>query len=537
MAASTHHLRGVCLGLVALLSGAACGGETVLGDAGTDGPVETDVETDAAAPDAAVEAPPDAPIDAFVPPDAPVERCNGGDDDGDGRVDEQPDVCAGFEGGICLDGTCVCRDPSLVPHGGFRDDCNEDPSDGCETPIDTDENCGGCGLRCDASRECVDSFEHGLRCRVRGVLDFTAAEEGGDIACLVALDGRVACRGPNAFHAISDTEPSDATLDWTFVPLPPAVQVRASLQTHADGTRGLAICAVGVDMGVRVLTCRGDNSTGLLGLGHGEPIEGNREILPAETEAFEFVVWRGEGMVSGRARSGDHSIPIPVYRWGAEGQFRRAEIVARSGYFSRADMAYVGSDSLLFWGPHASFLAGEPGSAPPLDTPAPHPAAPTFPAPACFRDVCCTGARRVYTPLPRGEIFRLQCWGRSPYDAGHGYASVPVTFYRDGVIERRRSEVPGETRPVFLATSSGPRVCIVLREDFPEDRYWCADASEVLAASLDEPAPLEWAEEIPVVRREYPEFRVGWQGLCRQERPDWWRCWGGLSGWNDPPEP
>jgi hypothetical protein len=47
--------------------------------------------------------------------------------------------------GVCNYGTCSrhCIDG--------RADCNGNPSDDCETNIDNDpENCGGCGIVCDA---------------------------------------------------------------------------------------------------------------------------------------------------------------------------------------------------------------------------------------------------------------------------------------------------------------------------------------------------------------------------------------------------
>lgn len=48
-------------------------------------------------------------------------------------------------GRSCVDATCVveCR-----PAFG---DCNEDPVDGCELALTSDENCGACGNACDAS--------------------------------------------------------------------------------------------------------------------------------------------------------------------------------------------------------------------------------------------------------------------------------------------------------------------------------------------------------------------------------------------------
>ncbi len=82
---------------------------------------------------------------------------NRGDCDGAGsngcEVDllSDPDHC-GACGTVCrgaggVEPTCVggeCQ-TSCTPGLG---DCNADPSDGCETPLDTLESCGGCGIGC-----------------------------------------------------------------------------------------------------------------------------------------------------------------------------------------------------------------------------------------------------------------------------------------------------------------------------------------------------------------------------------------------------
>ena len=98
-----------------------------------------------------------------------IESCDAGFDDCDGDpsngcetpLDTLTDcgacgVSCSVTGGTasCESGTCaigVCEDPSTG-------DCNRDPSDGCEATLDTLTDCGGCGVACDlpnASESCA----------------------------------------------------------------------------------------------------------------------------------------------------------------------------------------------------------------------------------------------------------------------------------------------------------------------------------------------------------------------------------------------
>jgi len=124
-------------------------------------------------PDAFVE-PPDAfvPADAYIIPDVWVpdgctpatETCNGVDDDCDLRTDEDFDLATDpMNCGMCGNGCTVANGtPECVGSMcgvascdmGF-DDCNMDPTDGCETDLRADEmNCNSCGNVCTGSREC-----------------------------------------------------------------------------------------------------------------------------------------------------------------------------------------------------------------------------------------------------------------------------------------------------------------------------------------------------------------------------------------------
>jgi hypothetical protein len=53
-------------------------------------------------------------------------------------------------GAACASGVCVVASCSA----GYGD-CNADPSDGCEAPLDTSANCGACGAACGAGSTCV----------------------------------------------------------------------------------------------------------------------------------------------------------------------------------------------------------------------------------------------------------------------------------------------------------------------------------------------------------------------------------------------
>jgi len=92
-------------------------------------------DRDAAARDAGP-----APADGCVP--AP-ERCDGEDQDCDGRIDEatEPRLCD--PGSACVDGACVCDDGAMC--GGACVDLAADPL-----------HCGACGAACGGDAECVD---------------------------------------------------------------------------------------------------------------------------------------------------------------------------------------------------------------------------------------------------------------------------------------------------------------------------------------------------------------------------------------------
>jgi hypothetical protein len=55
--------------------------------------------------------------------------------------------CVGTgNGSACAAGQCLCNPDS--------DDCDGNPANGCETILDTDANCGGCGAACASGTTC-----------------------------------------------------------------------------------------------------------------------------------------------------------------------------------------------------------------------------------------------------------------------------------------------------------------------------------------------------------------------------------------------
>lgn len=119
-----------------------------------------------AGPDAGLE-----PVDAG-PECLAEELCNEQDDDCDGDIDEGIDTQTDIDncgrcGNACeniLNTMVACMNGICAVTGCAADfaDCGAEP--GCETNTLTDDNnCGGCGTRCNGNRECCDG--ECLNCR------------------------------------------------------------------------------------------------------------------------------------------------------------------------------------------------------------------------------------------------------------------------------------------------------------------------------------------------------------------------------------
>ena len=136
-------------------------------------------------------------------PDCPMrcrEACNGSDDDCDGRIDE-------------IDSRSLCRLPfattvcALTGHGedhkptcliatclDHHADCNELVEDGCESTLDSADQCGLCGHACSLPNATAGCAEGG--CRIEscdsGYEDCDGNPENG---CEVTLNSLTACGG------------------------------------------------------------------------------------------------------------------------------------------------------------------------------------------------------------------------------------------------------------------------------------------------------------------------------------------------------
>ncbi|MEC7523324.1 MAG: hypothetical protein VYE22_25820 [Myxococcota bacterium] len=178
---------------------------------------------------------------------------------GDGCVDTETDVrhCGACgrscddtnaTGVACVAGACAldgCVD-------GFED-CNGDPSDGCEArPSDDPDHCGACGVACEGGAACVSG-----RC------DPFVTGDGDQHTCVVRESGRVYCWGRNLY---GQADPA-GNPRWpgrpTVIPsseAPGAAPLRATaVATGTDHS-----CVIRLD---GTLACWGRTAAGRLGHG------------------------------------------------------------------------------------------------------------------------------------------------------------------------------------------------------------------------------------------------------------------------------
>ncbi|HJL14316.1 MAG TPA: hypothetical protein RMH99_01600 [Sandaracinaceae bacterium LLY-WYZ-13_1] len=114
------------------------------------------------------------------------DPCNGGDDDCDGSIDEDPaaDSCSTVHATPSCDaGACVLScEPDF-------EDCNGDARDGCEADLTSPATCGGCATRCGAALACTPSG-----CETAGLVGLAAS---GWATCALRDTGQLACWGDN----------------------------------------------------------------------------------------------------------------------------------------------------------------------------------------------------------------------------------------------------------------------------------------------------------------------------------------------------
>jgi hypothetical protein len=504
----------------------------------------------------------DSSLDAPIVPDAwlPAELCNGVDEDDDSLVDEgaQADcrIAPGAGEAVCVGGACRCREEGALAHAGAFADCNADWRDGCETALDSPANCGGCGVVCDAVSECTDTEVGGLRCRPMGILDFSLSRRDGEISCVVGLDHRVLCRGPNAAHAISDAAEESATLDWTVLDVPASNGVRADLHVRADGTEVMTVCVITTEGDV---VCRGGNDTGLLGYGDREPRAGNHRIALPEA-VYRLEIRQGDAY----AMFGTDASGVTLWRWGggsatAPLRWLQGEV----GHFAFGNMpiashAYPDPTAppwepmrmigeVVAWGPHHDRLANRDDTEPPWTEPT-RIIRTTLPV-ACARDVCC---------LVIADQF-LGCWGpptpwlESPPQPIGAYASIRAGAAEDPVHvlqfvsgppdfpvrhEIRMAPTPGGGSDVCVGRAMSADAAATFRAAGALPSLWCADArrlAELPNTVLDErlrPEPDRYSEDGRPARS-----RPDWDAMCLDLAPNHWRCWGLHEGWGHPPIP
>jgi hypothetical protein len=444
------------------------------------------------------------------------EVCDGEDDDLDGRVDEGPTECETLphgESATCQAASCLCRDPTVVPHAGAHDDCNGEFGDGCETAIDTESDCGACGVRCDVVSRCTDSVVSGLACRPVGILDLSVAREWGDITCVVTVDFEVICRGPNTGHAISDVDPESAVLDWTRTPLPLSSAVRAWQRRREDGLDVLSICALALD---GQIVCRGDNGTGLLGYGDSAPRPGNHVIgIPAIVD--DFHTWNGRGYARAPVR---RVSDVPVVHEGDLYRWDRGHLP--TAWYSEV-ASFAVSDIGLAWRVSSTpnHLLWRPEEDP-------------WPTPSWFRPV-------------DGRMLSSQFGSRGCSATTWTPRDVLCTDLAPGGVSGSRT-LPPEVRvlagfPVVMVAPAADgrlRACVYTERgagDAPfAPRAFCDSVDDIIASGSGA-TPMTEHPELVGSRGQGPQTRVDWQAICVIESPEWWQCHGSHAGWGGPAAP
>ena len=493
---------------MALLS--SCVGESSV-DAGRDS--STFGETDGAT----TQTPPDGSgsvdvttIDSFHLDAWRSDECNGDDDDGDGVIDETPTDCGDVPNpgdALCLGGVCVCRNPAGTAHAGARADCNADRADGCETPLDTSENCGDCGVRCDLLSRCTDSPTDGLACRPVGIVDFSVARPGGEITCIVTVDRELICRGPNTDFAITEAEPETAVLDWTRVDdMPEVLWVRTWSRVRDDGVEVLTICGNWPESGdwAERVFCRGDRESPWI-----RPRYTGPGIVAAGGPIFEMGILNGVGYQL--VRGG-----------GVLRLFRRdppAVLVFSIRQMQIVDMPIVESDfgGLLTFGPHTG-LAGVPATTPGWSEPTR--------APLAGQWIDCRGSYCCDPSVSRNGI---HCWRGVDGVFSEGTRQVP-----EGVVTPDHDLTALQLAQVGDAA---PLACVRVgaEDDDPDTeapRVYCAPVDEIVERGAD--TTLTERPDLVSASGRGPRSRWDWQAMCVIERPDYWRCEGSHTGWGAP---
>ncbi|MCB9618259.1 MAG: hypothetical protein H6724_02270 [Sandaracinus sp.] len=220
-----------------------------------------------------------------------AERCDGADQDCDGRIDEQQAIaeCAASDR-VCRGGLCIATD---CPSGQSL--CDVTGGTACiDTAVNAD-HCGGCDRQCPSGQLCQDSTCIGwdevelgqypncaraggrVYCwgretgsgvmappggfarpqTVVGIDDATTIEAGGAHACVLRTGGEAWCFGLNNYGQLGDN---------TTMPRLAPVRVSTALRFNEIATGGDATCGRVIGAGPVVedtVYCWGSNDTGV----------------------------------------------------------------------------------------------------------------------------------------------------------------------------------------------------------------------------------------------------------------------------------
>jgi hypothetical protein len=404
--------------------------------------------------------------------------------------------------GLCLAGTCVCRDPASTPHAGARGDCNADWADGCEMALDTETDCGGCGVQCDVVSRCVDDPEEGLGCRTVGILDLSVAELMGQISCVVTVDHQLVCRGPNTDCAISDTAPEDSVVDWTVVDAGLAPDwVRTWSRRRDDGREVMLICAHGsLDTSEgeqpNAVACRGDVESPVFRPPSGTRCHGSHVIGVATDIQIQDGHWY-------RLWGDD------LYR---DGTFFLSRVA--NPQLIEMPIAETTIGTLYAWGPHTG-LAGVPASTPAWDVPTR--------VMLAARWIDCQGSSCCAPSVSRNGIF---CWRGAEGAFSQGWRSAPPSVAVGADTDFTALQVsPREDGALQACVRIGPED----EDPATTPRVFCGLVADVIERGAE--ALLEERPDLVSAGGRGPRSRRDWQAMCVIEADDWWRCEGAHSGW------
>ncbi|MAQ13935.1 MAG: hypothetical protein CMN30_03965 [Sandaracinus sp.] len=187
-----------------------------------------------------------------------LEQCNGVDDNCNGVTDDEAATAAACTASYgtpsntffaCADSAC-----SVASCAAGYADCNGEPSDGCETGVQSDpRNCGGCAVDCGVGGICTAGT-------CDGVVDVSA---GNRYTCAVRSSGLVACWGANQRGQLGDLSVSDSGTPVLVSGVTRAVNVEASPLSGACPFT----CA---QSGTQLIQCWGCNRDGQVGDGDPE---------------------------------------------------------------------------------------------------------------------------------------------------------------------------------------------------------------------------------------------------------------------------